>query len=81
VIYKLALLETCPLYKILDNAFGKVFKNYMKSLLIVSQIRHVVKCTFLSPKLSRLGECVRDITMQVVPCSLVSLGDDSNTSN
>jgi len=63
VIYRLALLERCYLYKLLDNVFDKVFKNSMISLLIVLQMRQEVKYTCLIPMLGGLGEYVSDIAI------------------
>ena len=69
------------LYKLLDNVFAKVFKNSMISLLIVLQIIHDVKCTFLFSMLGGLGECVIDIAIQVAQNSHVPLQDGGITSS
>ena len=78
VIYRLTLLETHYLYKLLDNIFAKEFKNSTISFLMVLQMREEVKCTFLFPMLGGLGEYMSDIAIQVVPSSLVLLRNDSN---
>ena len=42
VIHRLVFLETCYVYKLVDNVSAKVFSNSTLSLLIILQIRQAV---------------------------------------